>query len=143
MWDAKKIAIACVLVGLAGGSWWLSNRVNYRVAAKPAGVNHDPDYIVEDFTATVMNDQGLRHYVLRADKLVHYPDTGSSELDRPHFVQYREEQENLRANADKAWLTDKAAKILLTGDVHVLRNPDERFGGGEIDTETLTIILDK
>ena len=143
MWDPKKMVIAGVLLALAGGSWWLSNRADRRTPGTPPGVSHDPDYIVEDFTATVMNDEGLRHYVLRADKLVHYPDTGASELDRPHFIQYREEQEILSARADKARLTDKATKILLTGDVHVLRNPDARFGGGEIDTETLTLILDK
>jgi lipopolysaccharide export system protein LptC len=143
MWETKKIAIAVTLLALAGGSWWLSKRAVPPEAHLDIRARHDPDFVIENFTATVMNKQGLRRYVLSAHKLVHFPDDDTSEFDRPYLIQFRDEKAAVHARADKGLLTGDGANLLMTGNVRVSRSRDPGTGGGEIDTEQLKIILNK
>ena len=143
MWETKKIAIAFVLLALVGGSWWLSKQAVPPEPDMNIDAGNDPDYVIKNFTATVMNEQGLRRYVLSANKLTHYPGNDTTELDRPYLIQYSVETAAMHARADKGWLTDSAANLLMTGNVRVSRGRDPRTGGGEIDVEKLTIKLNK
>lgn len=143
MWETKKIAIAFVLLALAGGSWWLSKRAVPPETEINIDAGNDPDYVIGNFTATVMNKQGLLRYILSANKLVHYPGNDTTELDQPYLIQYSGETAAMHARADKGWLTDNAANLLMTGNVRVSHSRDPRTGGGEVDVEKLTIKLDK
>lgn len=141
--DAKRLFIAVALVLLATGSWWLTRTV--AVPQKPfdGKLRHDPDYTVENFTATVMDEAGRRRYTLSAARLIHYGDDGSSELEQPYLVQFREDSAPIHTRADKGWMPRDRREILLQGNTVSARGRDPRGAGGEIRVDRMKILLDR
>lgn len=139
--EVRRLVLGIVLVLLAAGTWWLA-RPPAVPEAPPLEAREGPDYIIENFTATVMNERGEPQYVLQAVRLMRFPDDGRSELDRPYLIQYGEGAPvHTRARrglmpADRRW-------IRLTGDVLSTRGGDPRHAGGEIRAEEMLIELDK
>ena len=141
--DAKRLAIAAALLAIAAGSWWLT-----RAVAPPAPVfdgkaRHDPDYTVQDFTTTAMNEQGRRRYSLSATLLVHYGDDGSSDLTQPYLIQYREGQAPVYTRADRGWIPKHGQEIVMSGNVESAQGRDPKTAGGEIRADRMKILLDR
>ncbi|MDA9981989.1 LPS export ABC transporter periplasmic protein LptC [Gammaproteobacteria bacterium] len=105
---------------------------------------HDPDYYIENFTATGMDKLGRRRYVLEAERLVHYPDDDTALLDNPHIIQYEDGAPPRHTYSESGWISSDGNEVLLTGNVRVLQNPggENGAGGGEITTEKMRIYLD-
>ena len=105
---------------------------------------HDPDYYVENFTATGMDEKGQRRYILEAARMVHYPDDDTALLDNPHIIQYEDGSPPRHTYAESGWISSDGNEVLLTGNVRVLQNPggENGAGGGEITTEKMRIFLD-
>ena len=105
---------------------------------------HDPDYYIENFTATGMDKEGRRSYVLEAERLVHYPDDDTALLDNPHIIQYEDGAPPRHTYSESGWISSDGNEVLLTGNVRVIQNPgaNNSAGGGEITTEKMRIYLD-
>lgn len=140
--DAKRLAIFATLLLLATGSWWLTRTVAVPEKTFDGKLRHDPDYTIENFNATVMNERGQRRYTLSAVQLVHYGDDGSSELEQPYLIQYREGSEPIHTRADKGWMPKNRSEILLQGNAISARGRDPRGAGGEIRVDKMKILLD-
>ncbi|GMR03687.1 MAG: hypothetical protein BMS9Abin22_189 [Gammaproteobacteria bacterium] len=141
--DAKKITIAVLLTLLAGGTWWLSQKATTPEAPFDGKTRHDPDYTIENFTTFVMNERGRRKYVLKAKRLAHYPDDGTSDLEQPYLIQYREGGAPLHTRATTGQLSNDASQIIMRGNVRVSRGRDPGSPGGEIKAERMKILLNK
>ena len=105
---------------------------------------HDPDYYIDNFTATGMDKEGRRRYVLEAERLVHYPDDDTALLDNPHIIQYEDGAPPRHTYSESGWISSDGNEVLLTGNVRVIQNPggNSSAGGGEITTEKMRIYLD-
>jgi len=105
---------------------------------------HDPDYYIENFTATGMDENGQRRYVLEAERLVHFPDDDTALLDNPHVIQYEDGAPPRHTYSESGWISSDGNEVLLTGNVRVLQNPggENGVGGGEITTDKMRIFLD-
>lgn len=141
--DTKRIAIAATLLLLAAGSWWLTRTVSTPEKTFDGKARHDPDYTIESFNATVMNEIGRRRYVLSAARLIHYGDDGSSSLEQPYLIQFREGLAPVHTRADKGWMPKNNDEILMSGNVISAKGRDPQGAGGEIRTESMKILLDK
>ncbi|MEK7207008.1 MAG: LPS export ABC transporter periplasmic protein LptC [Pseudomonadota bacterium] len=142
--DAKRIAAALTLALIAGGSWWLTRTVSVSEIVPDGKTRHDPDYTIEKFTMTTMNEQGRKRYSLAARQLLHYADDGSSDLDHPYLIQYREgNAAPVHTRADKGWIPKDGSQILMSGNVLAARGRDPLQSGGEIRTDSMKIMLDK
>ncbi len=141
--DAKRLAIAVALLLLAAGSWWLTRTVGLPEKIFDGKSRHDPDYIIENFDSTVMNENGRRRYNLSAARLVHYGDDGSSDLERPYLIQYRDNLAPIHTRADKGWIPKQGDQILMTGNVISAQGRDPQSAGGEIRTHSMKIMLDR
>jgi lipopolysaccharide export system protein LptC len=141
--DAKRLAITAALLLLATGSWWLTRTVGVPEKAFDGKVRHDPDYIVENFDATVMNEDGRRRYTLAATRMVHYGDDGSSELEQPYLIQFRENLASVHTRADKGLIPKGGNQILMSGNVVSAQGRDPRGAGGEIRADSMKIELDR
>ena len=139
----RKLAIAAILVTLAAGSWWLSRFATAPVAVFDATQRHDPDYIAENFQNIVMTPAGRPQYELRGKRLTHYSDDGSSVIDQPYVIQYAPGQAPTHARAKEGYLPRGNGYIRLTGNVNVAHGRDPRGAGAEIQTQQLTLELDK
>ena len=141
--DAKRLAIAATLLLLAIGSWWLTRTVTVPDKVFDGKLRHDPDYTIENFSVTVMGERGQRRYTLSAVHLIHYGDDGSSDLEQPYLIQYREGSAPIPPRADKGWMPKDAGEILLEGNAVSARGRDPRNAGGEIRVDKMKILLDK
>jgi lipopolysaccharide export system protein LptC len=142
--DAKRITAVLALALIAGGSWWLTRTISVSEIAPNGNTRHDPDYTIEKFTTTTMNEQGRKRYLLSARQLIHYADDGSSDLDHPYLIQYREDSAApVHTRADKGWIPKDGSQILMNGNVLASRGRDPLQSGGEVRTDSMKIMLDK
>jgi lipopolysaccharide export system protein LptC len=136
----RWLAVAA-LAGLAGASWWLSREATLPAVSRPVA-RHEPDYIVERFTATVMDETGRPRYRLSAERLVRFADDGSHELEKPHLVQYGNGVPT-HTRAARGWMPADRSVIEMRGSVRMARGQDPKGGaGGEIRADTMRIRLD-
>lgn len=133
---------AAALAGIASASWWLSREAAISPVQKPAAP-HEPDYIVEHFTATVMNEAGRPRYRLSAERLVRFADDGSHELEKPYLVQYGAGAPT-HTRAARGWMPADRSVIDMRGAVRMARGQDPKGGaGGEIRADTMRLRLDR
>lgn len=143
MTEARKIAIGVVLVAVASASWWFT-----RQAAPPSETldpkkRHDPDYIVDHFDGTSMNEQGTPRYHLVAQRLTHYPDDDTAHFVEPVLVQYLPSGAKITTRADAGVMPGSATEIVMTGNVVATRGGDRDSAGGEMHTDRLRVELDR
>src|SRR5207237_1205834 len=124
--SVRTLVIGAILTALAAGSWWLSRFATVPVNVLAGRSRHEPDYIAENFHATVMTPEGRPQYELRGKRLLHYGDDGSSTVDQPYVIQYAPGQAPTHARAREGYLPRGNGFIRLSGDVNVARGRDPR-----------------
>lgn len=139
----RRLAVAVLLLVLAGGSWWLTHFTEEPEPAFDGKLRHDPDFIVEDFYTVVMTETGKPQYEMRGRRWVHFGDDGASEIEQPYLIQHTPGRAPLHARARSGFVPEGAALIRLTGDVHVAQGRDPKSAGGDIRTQEFTVTLDR
>lgn len=146
--DARKLAIAGALLAAAALSWWLARTGSLPLPQVAAPVPHEPEAIIERFTATAMNERGQPRYRLSATRLVRYRDDGSHELDAPYLIQYGDGTP-VHTRARRGWMPADKSLIDMRGDVLVARGrdpnaaPGEAPGAIEVRAESMRVRLDR
>jgi len=124
--------------------WLQIDLVDQKPQHATAKRSHDPDYYMENFTAVGMDKEGLRRYILEAERLVHYPDDNTALLDNPHIVQYNPGLAPRHTYAESGWVSSDGNEVLLTGNVRVVQGrAGKNDPGGIMTTEKMRILLDK
>jgi lipopolysaccharide export system protein LptC len=72
---------------------------------------HEPDYIIQHGTLSALNEQGSTKYRILGDKVTHYDDDASIDIDLPRMRLFR---------PDKAPVTVKSNTGHLDGDLTIL-----------------------
>ena len=107
--------------GLAALTMWLERAVQAPTGSHPSGLEHEPDFIVERFTATSLDKGGRPESRLTARRMVHYPDDQTTELEEPRLVQFREPGPPMRISAERGTVTKDGEEVRLYGNVVVRR----------------------
>ena len=81
---AILVAVLCVMAAL--GIWMQISLLEPVTTETVSGPGREPDYYIQNFTATGRDEVGVI-YVLKAERLVHFPDDNTSLLDKPKLVQ--------------------------------------------------------
>ena len=130
------------LVGLL--SIWLQTELRSEETATIDYLNrHDPDYYIENFTATGMNELGQRAYVLQAERMAHFPDDGSALLDNPHLIEYSNDAAPRHTYADSGWLSGNGEDLLLEGNVKIVQEAGFGDPGGTSKANKMKFKLNK
>ena len=129
--------IAVILIALVIGSTWLLNRLGGNDKGKGEIIRHDPDYYMENFSTTTMEEDGSMKNRLSADYMAHYPENDTTELSRPYLEVFRNNKQPLMIIADKGWVTSDNEVILLTGAVKLWQNEPE--GGRKMEIMTTDV----
>lgn len=132
MFNRWKIAV--ILIMLVIGSTWLLKRLGEGESGKNMIIRHDPDYYMENFSTTTMEDDGSIKNRLSAEYMAHYPENDTTELSRPYLEVFRNNKQPLMIVADKGWVTSDNEVILLTGAVKLWQNNP----GGDRKMEIMT-----
>ncbi|MDH4134306.1 MAG: LPS export ABC transporter periplasmic protein LptC [Gammaproteobacteria bacterium] len=135
------IAVGALLVTLSFLVWWLPRVLNERTTFFDSA-RREPDYTIENFTATAMDPQGRRKHELRAVKLRHFPDDDTSELDRPYLIQFPPDGPPVHTRADSGIVSPDGKEILMRHNVHVTRGASGNDPGGEVTTQEMRVRLE-
>lgn len=130
------------LVGLL--SIWLQTEIRNENPATIDYLNrHDPDYYIENFTATGMNELGQRAYILQAARMAHFPDDGSALLDNPHLIEYANDAAPRHTYANSGWLAGGGDELLMEGDVKIIQEAGFGSPGGSAKAKKMKFKLNK
>jgi len=133
------------ILGMVGllGIWLQTALIDEEPEEQNYNQRHDPDYYIENFTATGLDKNGQRRFVIEAERMAHFPDDDTALLDNPHIVEYEIGFAPRHTYADSGWMNSSGDEILMTGNVRVVVEADSRGPGGTMKSKRLRILLDK
>jgi lipopolysaccharide export system protein LptC len=113
--------IALLLV-VAAVTVWLDRQVQPPERAGDGKMRHDPDYVVDNFSATRVGPDGKPRYTLSARRMVHYPDDDSTYLDEPKFVNLANPTSTVTVTSKSALVSSDGENAYLNDNVRVVRS---------------------
>lgn len=131
-----------VLALLAALTFWLERITRPEAPRIDGRMRHDPDFIVERFDARQFGEDGALRYALAADRMVHYPDDGTTIATRPE-LSYFGDPGAPRLNADRARINADASVIVLIDNVEARREATGRTPALRLSTSELTVMPDQ
>ena len=131
------------LLGLLGATYWLNQQVQPGSAKPDGSKRHDPDAIMENFSAIKLNEQGKPRFIMAAKKLQHYPDDDSTTLEVPRLTALSAERPAIHIIARQGNVSSKGDEVFLYNDVEVLREASAQQEELTLHTEYLHIIPDR
>jgi lipopolysaccharide export system protein LptC len=116
----REVLLGVLLMAVGVGAYWLQS------ASRPgppssAGGDRRADYVVEGLRTVIMDAHGRPARRLWAERLRHYPDDGSMELERPRLELPRADGPPWRAAAASGWLNRDGDEVLLERRVRLYR----------------------
>jgi lipopolysaccharide export system protein LptC len=131
------------LFGLLGATYWLNQQVLPEPAKPDSSKRHDPDAIVENFSATKLNELGVPSFIIAATKMLHYPDDDSTTLEAPRITLLSSGQPAIHAVADRATISSNGDEVFLHDAVEVQREASKKQDKLTLQTEYLRIVPDQ
>ena len=131
------------LLGLLGLTYWLNQQVQPGAAKSDGNKRHDPDAIMENFSAMKLNEQGAPRFIMIAKKMQHYPDDDSTALEVPRLTMLSDDKPPIHIIAKRGSVSSKGEEIFLHDDVEVLREASAKQDELTLQTEYLHIMPDK
>jgi lipopolysaccharide export system protein LptC len=128
------------LVLLVGLTVWLDQLVQPAQARADGKNRHDPDLIVENFSARKLGEDGRVLYTLAARKMVHFPDDDSAQLESIQLEAFEPRQPKMTITADNGRLEQGGDRVHIQGNVVVLREADARSEEARLTTERLLVL---
>ena len=110
-----------LMLGVALATFWLEQLVQLPPVALTDRARHDPDFVIENFTVTRMNATGIPVSSLTADKMLHYPDDESTDLEGPRFTQTNPDQPPVAATALRGSVSKDGETVVMRDNVIVIR----------------------
>lgn len=134
--------LAVILVLLLALPFWLNQPRRAVSPSTNSQVSRTPDYVVENFSAIQMDEGGVGRHILLAQKMVHYPDDDSTDLEQPRLINTDPGKPAMQVKADEAKMTSSGEDIYLSGNVMVVRNAGKGRGETTMTTSFLHVIPD-
>ena len=131
------------LLGLLGVTYWLNLQVQPEQDKPDNGKRHDPDAIMENFSAVRLNELGTPRFIMTARKMQHYPDDDSTLLEVPRLTTLSAGRPAIHLIAKRGTVSSNGDEIFLHDDVEVLREADLRQNELVLHTEYLRIVPDR
>lgn len=132
-----------VLMSLVALTFWLNQFVQTPGARADGNQRHDPDLIVENFTAQALGPTGEVQYTVKASKMSHFPDDDSSLLEIVVFTAIHPNLPPIIAQAPRGRLIAGADEVIMEGGVLVSSEKTETQQPLRLSTPALNIFPDK
>jgi lipopolysaccharide export system protein LptC len=134
------LAVLALLVGL---TLWLNQLVQGPTARADGSLRHDPDLMVDNFSARKLGVDGQVLYTLAARKMVHYPDDDSSLLESVTVEAFEPHQPKMTVTADHGKLEQGGDRVLIEGNVVIVRQADAKNEAARVTTDKLLVLPDE
>lgn len=116
------------------------DRVTRESGVSAAIDNSQPEYTVEDFTATRFNAQGLPQDRLRANKMWQYPNAKDIEFEQPFLTSFKDGQLNYTVAGEVGRYNNSSGMAWFDQKVQLV-DPQPGKPPLQIDTRALTVNL--
>jgi lipopolysaccharide export system protein LptC len=123
-----------ILMTLAATSAWIVDQLTERTDNTSESVRQDPDFFLESFSTTTMDPSGKPSRRIAGKRMLHFPDTDSSEITDPKLTLFRENREPWHVESERGWISADGEVVLLLGKVRAWR--ESPTGGVSIDIRT-------
>ncbi|MBI1174847.1 MAG: LPS export ABC transporter periplasmic protein LptC [Sideroxydans sp.] len=110
------------LLLLLGATYWLNQQVQPLPPKPDDSKRHDPDYIIDNLSATTLNEQGVPHYIMGAQKMLHYPDDDSTHMEEPQLTSLYPDRPAVHVSARHGKISGEGDQVFLYDDVKVVRD---------------------
>lgn len=121
MRDRISAIVAILLLALlAATTYWYSQSTRLGALASPVS-REGPDIVVDGASLTQFDAQGRATNKLIGERITHYPSDDRVEVIRPRMISLRGDQPQLDAKAEHARVEESGARVILTGDVTLIR----------------------
>jgi len=142
MLSARQRILVLAMVSVGAFAWWL------RQGEETPGPNTDdperrPDYTVNNFDVTTMDEFGAPYRHLTATELRHYPDDDTKELETPHLILHVETGPPWLVRSEMAWISSDDNLIRMHGEVYIDRAVEVGTQPVHIKTQELYVKRDK
>lgn len=137
-----RYTVLAILIFAAIFALWLQEDVKKKPDVDSKAESRFPDYFMENFSITSMNESGSPAYVLKAQKMLHYSDEDYSELVLP-VISFTDNKKHFTIQSASAKFKQSENTIHLHDNVIIQRvaskNQNELFIYTDylkIDTQT-------
>ena len=103
---------------------------------------HDPDAIIDNFTVTRLDEQGVAQYTLTANRMLHFADDDTTELAAPQVVK-RGEGPMVTVTAERGTVTRDGGEAFFHGNVLVVRAATTEREELRVRTDYLHVLVEK
>ena len=131
------------LLALLAFVYWLDKQVQQEVVASVNNQRHDPDGIMDNFSAVKMDMQGVPSALLSAKQLRHYPDHDTTELELPKLTMLNAEHPPVHIKGLHGNVSSRGDEVIFHDDVVVLREPVGTQSAMTLRTEYLRVLPNK
>lgn len=125
---------AALLVMLSS---WLFEHGSQQLKQHQAASTTQPDYYMQDFSVTTMNEKGHPIRILKAERLEHYPGDDRNEMLEPRLTLLRDGQTSWRMQAAHAIGYPDQDVVQLQGGVQIQQADPQR--PATLQTQTLKL----
>lgn len=130
------------VLGLLLGSYWLNTQVQ-PVASATGNPRHDVDFVVGGVRSATLDAEGQPRFLLRAEKMWHYPDDDTTHLQNPSLTSFVKDQPPAQFDAQSGMINSQGDEINLRGDVRIVRTVAAPASAQHFNTEYLRVLPDK
>lgn len=130
------------LLVLLAGSYWLSQQVQPLPPEPDYKARHDPDYILENFSAVTLGEKGSPRFLVAASRMEHFPDDDTTYLTEPRLTSPYRDKPPVHIRAASGEVSHNGDQIFLHDNVQVLRDATARTAEMRIDTSYLHVVPD-
>ncbi len=117
----RRLVGAGALFVIALLGWWTQREQESPLLLPELSGERVPDYYLEGFTVTTMDEAGRPAHRLSGRSLRHYDDDDSAELEAPRLVVLDAGTPEWRLEAPRARLLEGGERLLLEGEVVLTR----------------------
>jgi lipopolysaccharide export system protein LptC len=131
------------LLLLLGATYWLNQQVLPLPPQPDDRKRHDPDYIIDDLSAATLDVHGKPHYLIAAQKMIHYPDDDSTQMMEPRLTSLYADRPPIHVSARRGEVSSKGDQVFLYDDVKVVREASATQSKMVFTTSYLHVLPDK
>lgn len=132
-----------LLLFLALLSFWINQTVQEQGSRLSSQGRHDPDYMLYNFVSTRTDASGFTKYVLAASQMRHYPDSDTTDLQRPRFTQFGLNKPYTQIHGQRGKISANGKQVEFTQHVKVTRQATATKGEMQLVTDQLTLLPDQ
>lgn len=128
-----------LMLFLALLTFWINQTVQEQGLNMRRLSRHDPDYMLHHFTSTRTNAAGITKYVLAATEMRHFPENDYTELTRPRFTQFGQNQPYTQIYGQHGKVSGNGKLVEFSKQVKVIRQGTPQKGEMQLQTEQLSM----